>query len=148
MRIWRVASTVCNFNSLTSCQEVVAAAGAGSDSILRLQYNKMRETLLCGVCKERYKDTTISKCFHTFCGECVPPPLSFNAILTLSCRCVKARLGVRNRKCPQCSAVFAENQVHSGVAPPPAPFTSRSHFFPSARCISCGLAGATKRLGQ
>jgi E3 ubiquitin-protein ligase BRE1 len=146
MRIWRVASTVCNFHSLTSCQEVVAAAGAGSDSILRLQYNKMRETLLCGVCKERYKDTTISKCFHTFCGECVPPPLSFNAIITLSCRCVKARLGVRNRKCPQCSAVFAENQVHSGVAPPPALFTPRSHFFPFARCISCGLAGATKRL--
>lgn len=76
-------------------EEVAAASGAGSDSILRLQYNKMRETLLCGVCKERYKDTCIAKCFHTFCSECV-----------------SSRLGSRNRKCPQCSAAFSDNQVH------------------------------------
>jgi E3 ubiquitin-protein ligase BRE1 len=95
-------------------QEVAAASGAGSDSILRLQYNKMRETLLCGVCKERYKDTCIAKCFHTFCSECVPTlfhlqtPPSFSLI-----RCVSSRLGSRNRKCPQCSAAFSDNQVTS-----------------------------------
>lgn len=63
----------CFTHHFPSVQEVAAASGAGSDSILRLQYNKMRETLLCGVCKERYKDTCIAKCFHTFCRECVPP---------------------------------------------------------------------------
>ena len=112
------------------CQEVAAASGAGSDSILRLQYNKMRETLLCGICKERYKDTCIAKCFHTFCSECVLPCADFGFCSNCSARCVSSRLGSRNRKCPQCSASFSDNQVTAGIAQS-SPLAS--HLSPSAQ---------------
>jgi E3 ubiquitin-protein ligase BRE1 len=58
-----------------------------------LQMLKSRAS--CTVCGgKRMKDTVITRCFHTFCKECVDE-----------------RIRLRARKCPQCNQVFAESEV-------------------------------------
>jgi E3 ubiquitin-protein ligase BRE1 len=54
-----------------------------------------REKCICKVCLEREKTTVLSKCWHTFCGECV-----------------EQNLRDRHRKCPKCGAKFGEQDVH------------------------------------
>lgn len=56
-------------------------------------YKKM---VTCGVCHTKQKDTIITRCYHTFCKECVAETLR-----------------VRNRKCPSCGLKFGDNDVHN-----------------------------------
>ena len=48
----------------------------------------------CQVCQVRTKDTVITKCWHTFCGDCI-----------------KRNLEARNRKCPTCGHLFGAPDV-------------------------------------
>jgi E3 ubiquitin-protein ligase BRE1 len=54
-----------------------------------------REKSICKVCLEREKTTVLSKCWHTFCGDCI-----------------EQNLRDRHRKCPKCGAKFGEQDVH------------------------------------
>ncbi len=46
------------------------------------------------VCNDRYKNTVLTTCFHTFCRECT------NALVSN-----------RNRKCPRCGKPFDKVDV-------------------------------------
>ncbi len=61
---------------------------------LEVQMDMLRNALKCSVCSQRSKNTIIMKCQHLFCSECI-----------------KARLDVRNRKCPHCSIQFSSTDV-------------------------------------
>lgn len=50
--------------------------------------------LLCSSCKERYRNRILTKCYHTFCAECID-----------------SRVQTRQRKCPHCALAFAVSDV-------------------------------------
>jgi len=54
----------------------------------------LTKKLKCEICFERYKDVVITKCFHTFCKQCVDK--SFES---------------RQRRCPHCREKISENDV-------------------------------------
>ena len=62
-------------------------AGSSANEDLRLRVR-------CQVCQVRTKDTVITKCWHTFCGDCI-----------------KRNLEARNRKCPTCGHLFGAPDV-------------------------------------
>lgn len=62
---------------------------------LRKGNQQMREFLQCDVCNTRPRDHVISKCWHTFCGQCVGQ-----------------RVSARSRKCPKCNVAFSASDVH------------------------------------
>lgn len=47
--------------------------------------------LRCSVCRERFKEVCITRCFHVFCKECIDE-----------------NLRTRHRKCPCCGEKFGE----------------------------------------
>ncbi len=49
-----------------------------------------------GVAQDRFRDTVITKCMHTFCHVCVDE-----------------RVKSRNRKCPGCGQIFAAGDVRT-----------------------------------
>ncbi|CBQ72387.1 conserved hypothetical protein [Sporisorium reilianum SRZ2] len=50
--------------------------------------------LQCSSCKERYRNRILTKCYHTFCSECID-----------------SRVQTRQRKCPFCALAFAVSDV-------------------------------------
>lgn len=54
----------------------------------------MKSSIKCGVCENNYKDTVITKCFHTFCKGCINKALTSRA-----------------RICPHCREKFGENDL-------------------------------------
>jgi len=52
--------------------------------------------LKCSVCKDRFKEVCITRCFHMFCKECT-----------------EANLKTRHRKCPACGEKFGQDDVRT-----------------------------------
>jgi E3 ubiquitin-protein ligase BRE1 len=50
--------------------------------------------LRCSVCKDRFKEVTLVRCFHLFCRECIDE-----------------NLRNRHRKCPACGEKFGQDDV-------------------------------------
>jgi len=50
--------------------------------------------LRCFVCRDRFKNAVITRCYHLFCKECIDE--------NLKCR---------NRKCPACGEKFGQDDV-------------------------------------
>ena len=66
-----------------------AAAAGATNELTTLRY-----LIFCSVCSEKYKDTILTRCSHTFCRKCVD-------------KCVQ----LRSRKCPTCGQAFAAEDV-------------------------------------
>lgn len=62
-----------------------------SDPELFQMYKKLAQ---CSVCEARLKSHVLVKCMHVFCKQCID-----------------TRLETRQRKCPQCAAMFGPNDV-------------------------------------
>ncbi|TKY86431.1 hypothetical protein EX895_004580 [Sporisorium graminicola] len=60
----------------------------------RSEKDDLNALLLCSSCKERYRNRILTKCFHTFCSECID-----------------SRVQTRQRKCPHCALAFAVSDV-------------------------------------
>lgn len=58
--------------------------------MLEMTLNMLR----CSVCKDRFKQVIITKCYHLFCKECI-----------------NENLKNRNRKCPACGEKFGQDDV-------------------------------------
>jgi len=82
-------------NSLKRRLEKFSAKGS-ADSMLEEELALTKKILQCPVCKDRKKDTVITRCFHVFCGTCI-----------------KRNLAIRHRKCPGCAKPFGEKDVQS-----------------------------------
>ena len=70
-----------------------AAAGAddeGENSMLNMTLGMLR----CSVCRDRFKEVAITRCFHLFCRECID-----------------INLANRHRKCPACGERFGADDV-------------------------------------
>merc|ERR1712106_480062 len=65
------------------------------DEILKEEIREYRETLTCPSCKVKRKDAILTKCFHTFCYDCL-----------------RTRYETRQRKCPKCNAAFGASDYH------------------------------------
>lgn len=52
--------------------------------------------LRCSVCKDRFKEVCLTRCFHLFCKECI-----------------EENLRNRHRKCPACGEKFGQDDVKS-----------------------------------
>lgn len=52
--------------------------------------------LRCSVCKDRFKEVALTRCFHLFCKECIDE-----------------NLRNRQRKCPACGEKFGQDDVKS-----------------------------------
>lgn len=52
--------------------------------------------LRCSVCKDRFKEVALTRCFHLFCKECI-----------------EENLRNRHRKCPACGDKFGQDDVKS-----------------------------------
>jgi E3 ubiquitin-protein ligase BRE1 len=64
--------------------------GAEESALLDLTLNMLR----CSVCKDRFKEVAITRCFHLFCRQCID-----------------SNLANRNRKCPMCGEKFGQDDV-------------------------------------
>lgn len=71
--------------------------GAGAEEVesLRNDNGALKEFIRCAVCNTRPRDHVISKCWHTFCGQCLGQ-----------------RVTGRSRKCPKCNIAFSASDVH------------------------------------
>eukprot|EP01127_Copromyxa_protea_P018214 TRINITY_DN5677_c0_g1_i2.p1 TRINITY_DN5677_c0_g1~~TRINITY_DN5677_c0_g1_i2.p1 ORF type:complete len:862 (+),score=233.88 TRINITY_DN5677_c0_g1_i2:44-2629(+) len=58
------------------------------------QLNHYKQTLRCSVCNDRMKDSIITRCFHTFCRQCI-----------------ETNLQTRHRKCDGCGIPFGKRDV-------------------------------------
>ena len=56
--------------------------------------NMTLEMLRCSVCKDRFKEVAITRCFHLFCRQCID-----------------TNLANRHRKCPACGEKFGYDDV-------------------------------------
>lgn len=54
----------------------------------------LQSLLQCSSCKERYRNRILTKCYHTFCSQCID-----------------TRVATRQRKCPHCALAFAVSDV-------------------------------------
>ncbi|KAN0064671.1 E3 ubiquitin-protein ligase bre1 [Thecaphora frezii] len=86
---------------LEHAQKVAArVAAAGGNKVSRKNAEAGEETnvaikmLQCSTCQERWRSRLITKCFHTFCKECID-----------------SRIQTRQRKCPHCAVPFATSDV-------------------------------------
>lgn len=50
--------------------------------------------LRCSVCRDRFKEVALTRCFHLFCKECIDE-----------------NIRNRNRKCPACGEKFGQDDV-------------------------------------
>ena len=64
--------------------------GGGDADMLDMTLGMLR----CSVCKDRFKDCAITRCFHLFCKECI-----------------EENLRNRHRKCPACGEKFGADDV-------------------------------------
>jgi E3 ubiquitin-protein ligase BRE1 len=60
------------------------------NTMLDITLNMLR----CSVCKDRFKEVAITRCFHLFCKECIDE-----------------NLRNRSRKCPACGEKFGQDDV-------------------------------------
>lgn len=88
----RLINEITKNNTLTTENEILKKRSEQVQSGDE-DYKKM---VFCGVCHTKQKNTIITRCFHTFCKECVSETLR-----------------VRNRKCPSCGLKFGDNDVHN-----------------------------------
>lgn len=63
---------------------------AQENDMLDMTLNMLR----CSVCKDRFKEVAITRCFHLFCKECI-----------------EENLRNRSRKCPACGEKFGQDDV-------------------------------------
>lgn len=61
--------------------------------ILLTQSNKLVEITECNICSETFKQTTITKCGHTFCGKCISECINLH------------------NNCPTCKKDLTENDL-------------------------------------
>ena len=52
--------------------------------------------LRCSICKNRFKNVALTRCYHLFCSECIDESIRN-----------------RNRKCPACGDKFGQDDVKS-----------------------------------
>lgn len=64
--------------------------GGGDADMLDMTLGMLR----CSVCKDRFKDCAITRCFHLFCKECI-----------------EENLRNRHRKCPACGEKFGADDI-------------------------------------
>ncbi len=50
--------------------------------------------LRCSICKDKFKNVVLTRCYHLFCKDCIDDSLK-----------------VRNRKCPACGEKFGQDDV-------------------------------------
>ena len=62
----------------------------GADEMLKLTLKMLK----CSVCRDRFKEVTITRCYHLFCKECID-----------------TNLANRHRKCPACGEKFGADDV-------------------------------------
>ncbi|KAH8920247.1 BRE1-domain-containing protein [Atractiella rhizophila] len=82
-------------------QSVIKSQFVNGNGALDAELGQLRETtqhlqklLKCSSCNERFKSHVITRCFHTFCKECID-----------------ARIETRQRKCPGCQVAFGVADV-------------------------------------
>lgn len=78
-----------------------APAGSSSSSAAPASVDKdmldmTLSMLRCYVCRDRFKNTVITRCYHLFCKECIDENLKS-----------------RNRKCPACGEKFGQDDVRT-----------------------------------
>lgn len=66
---------------------------------LQASNSQLKDFIQCAVCNTRPRNHVITKCFHTFCGQCVGQ-----------------RVTARSRKCPKCNIAFSASDVHEYFA--------------------------------
>lgn len=79
---------------LSGLLKTIQSGDSDEGADLAAQLERYRTLLRCTLCDTRFKDTTISKCMHCFCEECVA-----------------SRIRMRDRKCPSCNEPFAPGDV-------------------------------------
>ncbi|KAK7472721.1 E3 ubiquitin-protein ligase bre1 [Stygiomarasmius scandens] len=84
----RQTAKLKNKEKLSSSRRNQAEVQSADEGALRL--------LRCSTCNINFRTTTITRCFHTFCKECID-----------------ARLSTRQRKCPACGLGFAQSDVQT-----------------------------------
>ena len=66
---------------------------AGKDAeMLEMTLSMLR----CSICKNRFKNVALTRCYHLFCSECIDESIRN-----------------RNRKCPACGDKFGQDDVKS-----------------------------------
>lgn len=68
--------------------------GKKKDSVDQDMLDMTLEMLRCSVCRDRFKNVAITRCFHLFCKECIDE-----------------NLRNRHRKCPACGEKFGQDDV-------------------------------------
>ncbi len=78
--------------------EVTPGGSAGGAKVPTSEDMEMLEITLgmlrCSVCRDRFKEVTIARCFHLFCRQCIDNNLKS-----------------RQRKCPACGEKFGQDDV-------------------------------------
>eukprot|EP00123_Amoebidium_parasiticum_P016338 comp23395_c0_seq1/m.38784 comp23395_c0_seq1/g.38784 ORF comp23395_c0_seq1/g.38784 comp23395_c0_seq1/m.38784 type:complete len:843 (-) comp23395_c0_seq1:236-2764(-) len=70
-------------------------SGDGPNALLEEEIRQYKEMVNCSLCKRRRKNGVITKCFHSFCLQCI-----------------QERYDNRMRKCPTCLDPFGQNDIH------------------------------------
>jgi E3 ubiquitin-protein ligase BRE1 len=77
-----------------------SSSSSGAGGQLNSEDSQMLEVTLgmlrCSVCKDRFKNVALTRCFHLFCSECIDE-----------------NLRNRHRKCPACGEKFGQDDVKS-----------------------------------
>ncbi|KAI0733141.1 BRE1-domain-containing protein [Fomitopsis betulina] len=71
-----------------------SASSGTREAQLQEEVDKCMSILKCSTCKQRMRNTVITKCMHSFCKSCVD-----------------ARIATRQRKCPACNLAFSQGEV-------------------------------------
>ncbi|GAQ80697.1 E3 ubiquitin ligase involved in syntaxin degradation [Klebsormidium nitens] len=80
----------------SKCARLAKHQDRGTDSeALNQEIRTYRSMLKCKICDTRQKSVVITKCYHTFCQQCIT-----------------SRIENRIRKCPSCQLQFGVNDVH------------------------------------
>ncbi|PVU88505.1 hypothetical protein BB559_000155 [Furculomyces boomerangus] len=69
-------------------------SGSATGNNLSTLVEEYKALLKCPTCRRNFKDTTLIRCMHVFCKECID-----------------ARIETRQRKCPTCGDAFGVNDV-------------------------------------
>lgn len=64
--------------------------------MLEIEVKELKKVLNCSVCGTNRKSVILTKCWHTFCSQCI-----------------RKMVVTRNRKCPGCQTHFGQGDVKS-----------------------------------
>ena len=84
-------------NDNASGENATSSGNSGTTSMSRADSEMLDITLgmlRCSVCRDRFKEVAITRCFHLFCKECIDE-----------------NLRNRHRKCPACGEKFGQDDV-------------------------------------